>query len=76
MIKRRLNRIILALECAALTAWYARHIILLLIAAVWVVLFFALDTCRTRGMACIGALLILPLGYDWLLRGRNDNDKK
>lgn len=68
MIKRALTRVIVAVECTLLTAWYARQIVLLLIAAIWIVLFFVVDSCRTRGVACIGALLLIPLGYDWLIR--------
>lgn len=75
MIKKAFNRVMLAIECAVLTIWYARYAVLLLITAAWIVLFFTGGGCRTRGMACIGALLLIPLGYYWLIR-RDKYDKR
>ena len=68
MIKRALNRLVLALECAVLTTWYARYAVLILITAAWIIAFFVAG-CRTPGMACIGALLLIPIGYYLLVRG-------
>lgn len=70
MIKRALNRLVLAFEYAVLTAWYARYAVLILITAVWIIAFFVAG-CRTPGMACIGALLLIPIGYYLLIRGTN-----
>lgn len=74
MIKRALTHVILAFECAVLTAWYARYAVLTLLMAVWIIAFYAAG-CRTPGMACIGALLLIPVGYDLLIR-RQRYDKR
>lgn len=74
MIKRVLTRVILAVECAVLTAWYARYAVLTLSVAVWIIAFYTAG-CRTPGMACIGALLLIPVGYYLLIR-RQRHDKR
>lgn len=74
MIKRALTRVILAFECVVLTAWYARYAVLTLLMAVWIIAFYAAGR-RTPGMACIGALLLIPVGYNLLIR-RQRHDKR
>lgn len=76
MIKKAFSCVMLAIECAVLTIWYARYAVLLLITAAWIVLFFTGGVYRTRGMACIGALLLIPLGYYWLIRRDDKYDKR
>lgn len=74
MIKWALTRVILAFECAVLTVWYARYAVLILMTAAWIIAFYAAG-CRTPGMACIGALLLIPVGYYLLIR-RQRYDKR
>lgn len=68
MTKKRLTHVILAIECVGLTLWYSRYILLRVVSAIWIIAYYLWDGWCTRGMACIGALLIILLGYDLLIR--------